>query len=103
MLKKKRIEDVLAENPVFIPGIYDSFSARNMDVKQFECMYLDAQSVAIAYCGVPDACLMSSADLIDVLQRLTALTTTPVIVDIDAGFGSEINVIRTCEPAAPVQ
>lgn len=97
MVKKKPFESVLAGKDLFIPGIYDAFSARNMEIKEFECMYLDAQSVALAFCGVPDASLMSSADLIDVLQRLTALTTVPVIVDIDAGFGSEINVIRTCE------
>lgn len=97
MVKKESFETIISGKDLFIPGIYDAFSARNMEVKEFGCMYLDAQSVAIAFCGVPDACLMSSADLIDVLQRLTALTTVPVIVDIDAGFGSEINVIRTCE------
>lgn len=97
MIKRKSFDEAIAGKKLFIPGIYDAFSARNMEVKQFDCMYLDAQSVALAFCGVPDACLMSSADLIDVLQRLTALTSVPVIVDIDSGFGSEINVIRTCE------
>ena len=97
MIKTKSFQELLNERPLFIPGIYDAFSARFMEINHFPAMYLPADCVAAAFCGVPDASLMSSADLINVVQRITALSTVPLIVDIDAGFGSEINVIRTCE------
>lgn len=97
MIKTNCFGEVLAGRPVFIPGIYDALSARFMETNEFSAMYLPADCVAASFCGVPDASLISSADLVDVVQRITALSTVSLIVDVDAGFGSEINVIRTCE------
>ena len=97
MVKTKSFGEVLADGPVFIPGIYDALSARFMETNEFSAMYLPSDCVAASLCGVPDASLISSADLVDVVQRITALSTVSLIVDVDAGFGSEINVIRTCE------
>ena len=101
MFETKTLSEILREEPkLFVPGIYDCLSARIMEKNAFPAMYLPADCVAASFCGVPDACLIASADLINVVQRITALSAVSLIADIDSGFGSQINVIRTCERIA---
>lgn len=98
MIDTKPLSELLLKEPkMFIPGIYDCLSARIMEKNQFSAMYLPADCVAASFCGVPDVGLIASADLINVVERITALSSVSLIVDIDSGFGSQINVIRTCE------
>lgn len=100
MIGTKSFKHVLAEGPVFIPGGYDGLSCRILEHNGSQAIYLSADCVAASFSGVPDASLMASSDLIDIVQRVAAVINVPLVVDIDAGFGSEINVIRTCERIA---
>lgn len=102
-MRKKQIKtlrQVLQEGPAFVPCVYDCLSARIIEDTGFSAMCLSGGSVAAAYCGVPDIGLVSFAELLDVVRRITARANIPMIVDIDTGFGNELNLIRTCEEIA---
>ena len=100
--KERRItlREVMEKEPLFAPCVYDCLSATIIEETGFKGMCLSGASVAASYVGVPDIGLVSFGELLDVVFRVTAYTNIPMIVDIDTGFGNEINVIRTCENIA---
>lgn len=85
---------ILEDGPVFIPGIYDCLSSRIMEVNGFTAMYLDTESVAASFCGVPDVSMLTSADLMEVVNRITAYSQLPMLVDVGSGFGSLLALVR---------
>lgn len=96
MNQVKPLLSIVKEGPVFIPGIYDCLSSRIMEVNNFQAMYLDIESVAASFCGVPDPEMLTSADLLEVVNRITAYAELPMIVDIHNGFGDILNLMRAC-------
>ena len=98
--KFKTLKQVLTEGPELVPCVYDCLSARIMEDIGFKAMCLSGGSVAAAYVGVPDIGLVSFAEVKDVVTRITARANIPMIVDIDTGYGNELNIIRTCEEMA---
>lgn len=98
--KIKTLRQVLTEGPAFVPCVYDCLSARIIENTGFQAMCLSGGSVAAAYCGVPDIGLVSFGELMDIVHHITARAGIPMIVDIDTGFGNELNIIRTCEEIA---
>ena len=95
--KCRSLKDLMEEKPVFAPCVYDCFTARIVEKAGFEAMCLSGGSLAMAYCGVPDIGLVPLADLEAVVSRVTTYARIPMIVDIDTGFGNELNVMYTCE------
>lgn len=93
----KSLRTLMEEKPVFAPCVYDCFTAKIVEKVGFEAMCLSGGSLAMAYCGVPDIGLVSLADLEAVVSRITTYAKIPMIVDIDTGFGNELNVMYTCE------
>ena len=85
------------EKPVLAPCVYDCFTARIIEKVGYEAMCLSGGSLAMAYCGVPDIGLVPLADLESMVARITTYAKIPMIVDIDTGFGNELNVMYTCE------
>lgn len=98
--KMKTLRQVLTEGPELIPCVYDCLSARIIEDTGFHAMCLSGGSVAAAYVGVPDIGLVSFSEVKDVVTRITARANIPMIVDIDTGYGNELNIIRTCEEMA---
>lgn len=98
--KMKTLREVLEEAPQLVPCVYDCLSARIIEDTGFKAMCLSGGSVAAAYVGVPDIGLVSFSEVKDVVTRITARANIPMIVDIDTGFGNELNIIRTCEEMA---
>lgn len=98
--KMKTLRAVLEEAPQLVPCVYDCLSARIIEDTGFKAMCLSGGSVAAAYVGVPDIGLVSFSEVKDVVTRITARANIPMIVDIDTGFGNELNIIRTCEEMA---
>lgn len=95
--KCRSLRELMEEKPVFAPCVYDCFTARIVEKVGFEAMCLSGGSLAMAYCGVPDIGLVPLADLEAVVSRITTYAGIPMIVDIDTGFGNELNVMYTCE------
>lgn len=88
------------EGSVLAPCVYDCLSAKIIENTGFKAMCLSGASLAMAFCGVPDIGLVSLGDLEQVVKRITQMANIPMIVDIDTGYGNELNVMYTCERIA---
>lgn len=92
--------ELLQRGPVVAPCVYDCLSAKIVEEAGFEAMCLSGGELAASYCGLPDIGLVTLDELVSVVERISSCTSIPMIVDIDTGFGNELNLIRTCQRVA---
>ena len=94
--KRKTLKEVLTEGPEFIPCVYDCLTARIMENTGYKAICFSGGSFAAAYVGVPDIGLVTATEVKTMVRNITNAVDIPMIVDIDTGFGNELNTIRTC-------
>lgn len=101
-MKEKRVtlRELLEKGPVLAPCVYDCLSAKMVERAGFEAMCLSGGELAMSYCGLPDIGLVTFDELYSVTDRIATNSPLPMIVDIDTGFGNELNLMRTCERIA---
>lgn len=92
--------DMMQKGPVVAPCVYDCLSARLVEELGFEAMCLSGGELAASLVGVPDLGLVTQDELVGAVERIANCTRIPMIVDIDTGFGNELNLIRTCKRVA---
>ena len=63
-------------------------------------MCLSGGELAASLCGFLDIGLVTMDELVGAVERISSCTDIPMIVDIDTGFGNEMNLIRTCKRVA---
>lgn len=80
---------------LMVPGVYDCLTARLAECCGFAAVYMTGAGVSISRLGAPDLGLLSFAEILDQAKRIADVTTLPVIVDADTGYGGPLNVIRT--------
>lgn len=76
------------------PGVYDGLSARVAESAEFEALYISGGAIARSM-GYPDVGLVTQTEMIKRLEEIRAVTTLPLIMDADTGYGNAINVVRT--------
>lgn len=77
------------------PGVFDPLSALLVEQAGFGAAYLSGASVSYTRLGRPDIGLVSAAEVVDTVARITDRVGIPLIVDADTGFGNALNVIHT--------
>src|SRR5258708_24877608 len=86
---------VAGEKPLQVIGAINAYTARMAEATGFKALYLSGGGVAANSLGMPDLGISTLDDgLIDV-RRITDVTTLPLFVDIDTGWGSAFNIART--------
>ena len=83
------------ENPLQIVGAVNAYSAMLAEHSGFRAIYLSGGGVANASYGLPALGMTSMNDVLEDVRRITAATDTPLLVDIDTGWGSAFNIART--------
>ena len=58
-------------------------------------VYISGGGVAANSLGMPDLGISTMEDVLTDLRRITDVTTLPVLVDIDTGWGGAFNIART--------
>lgn len=99
-MKKVTLRELMEKGPVVAPCVYDCLSAKMVEQAGFNAMCLSGAEVTAAYLGLPDIGLITEAELEDNVRRISASSPLPMIVDIDTGFGNELNTILTCKRVA---
>ena len=102
MSAEKSFQQLIAESHeiLWAPCVYDCVSARYVEKTGFKAMCLSGGELAASLCGFPDIGLVTLDELVGAVDRISSCTDIPMIVDIDTGFGNEINLIRTCKRVA---
>ncbi len=80
---------------LIVPGAFNALSALMIEQAGFEAVYATGAGISNSYLGVPDLGLLSVSELAGHVRAMTAVTTVPLLVDIDTGFGGVHNVART--------
>jgi methylisocitrate lyase len=82
------------ERPLQVVGAINAYCARLAGASGFKALYVSGGGVAAASCGIPDLGITTLEDVVTDVKRLTAVTTLPVLVDIDTGWGGAFNIAR---------
>jgi len=89
-------EVMAAEQPLQIVGASNSNHALLATQAGFRAIYLSGGGVSAGSLGVPDLGIISLQDVLVDVDRIVNVCDTPIMVDVDTGFGpSAFNVART--------
>jgi len=86
---------VEAEKPLQVAGAINAYTARMAERVGFKALYLSGGGVAANSLGMPDLGISTLEDVLIDVRRITDITTLPLLVDIDTGWGSAFNIART--------
>jgi methylisocitrate lyase len=86
---------VLQEHPLLVIGAINAFTARMAQATGFRALYLSGGGVAANSLGMPDLGISTMEDVLVDVRRITEVTTLPLLVDIDTGWGGAFNIART--------
>lgn len=84
------------EQPLQIVGTINANHALLATQSGYKAIYLSGGGVAAGSLGIPDLGITTLEDVLVDINRITNVTDTPLLVDVDTGFGpSAFNVART--------
>ena len=84
------------EQPLQIVGTINANHALLATQAGYKAIYLSGGGVAAGSLGIPDLGITTLEDVLIDITRITNVTDTPLLVDVDTGFGpSAFNVART--------
>jgi methylisocitrate lyase len=84
-----------AERPLMLPGAINPVMGMVARDAGFRAIYLSGSGIATASFGLPDLGMTTMSEVVEECRRMTRAVDLPLIVDIDTGFGSELNIERT--------
>lgn len=84
-----------ARAAILVPGAANALAARVIEDLGFEAVYLSGAGLTNMLLGLPDLAFIGLAELVEQTALIRDVTTLPIIVDADTGFGNALNVART--------
>jgi 2-methylisocitrate lyase-like PEP mutase family enzyme len=91
----QRIRELVSAGTVLMPGTYDALSARIAARVGFEIVFISGYSVSAVRLGEPDFGFLTQTEMAEAARTVCRVSSAPVIVDADTGYGNALNVIRT--------
>lgn len=93
----RRFREALAqEKPLQVIGAINANHALLAKRAGFRALYLSGGGVAAGSLGLPDLGISGLDDVLTDVRRITDVCDTPLLVDVDTGFGaSAFNIART--------
>lgn len=88
------------EKPLQIIGAINAYHAMLATQSGFQAIYLSGGGVAAGSLGLPDLGISGLEDVLVDVRRITDAVDTPLLVDIDTGFGGAFNIARTIKSVA---
>ena len=86
---------VADEKPLQVIGAINAYTARMAEATGFKALYLSGGGVAANSLGMPDLGISTMEDVLTDVRRITDVTSLPLLVDIDTGWGGAFNIART--------
>ena len=92
----KRFRNALENNsPLQIVGTINAYTALMATKIGHQAVYISGGACANASYGLPDLGMTSMNDVLEDARRITAVVDTPLLIDIDTGWGGAFNIART--------
>jgi len=83
------------EHPLQVVGVINAYHALMAEQVGYRAIYLSGGGVAAGSYGLPDLGMTSLNDILEDVRRITAVTSLPLLVDADTGWGGAFNIART--------
>ena len=92
----KTLREMLNEEQgiIKVPGAHDAMAALLAQKTGFEMIYLSGAALT-ASLGMPDLGIITLTELTNRTREIVRATGMPLLVDVDTGYGSVLNVTRT--------
>lgn len=88
--------NALAESlPLQIVGTINAYTALMATKIGHQAIYISGGACANASYGLPDLGITSMNDVLEDARRITSAVSTPLLIDIDTGWGGAFNIART--------
>ncbi len=81
--------------PLQIVGTINAYTALMASKIGHNAIYISGGACANASYGLPDLGMTSMNDVLEDARRITAVVDTPLLIDIDTGWGGAFNIART--------
>ena len=82
------------EKPLQIAGTINAYTALLAQEAGFQALYLSGAGVANASYGLPDLGMTQLTEVLEDLRRISSITSLPILVDIDTGWGHAFTIAR---------
>lgn len=82
------------EHPLQVMGAVNAYSALLAKRAGYKAIYLSGGGVAACSLGIPDLGITTLNDVLIDAKRITDIVDTPLLVDIDTGWGGAFNIAR---------
>ncbi|MCR9074017.1 MAG: isocitrate lyase/phosphoenolpyruvate mutase family protein [Alphaproteobacteria bacterium] len=79
---------------VLVPGAANALTARVIEDAGFEACYVTGAGIANTLLGVPDIGLVTMSEIQTTTSAIAEISSLPLFVDMDTGFGNAINTHR---------
>ncbi|WP_249869164.1 methylisocitrate lyase [Oceanobacillus saliphilus] len=101
LTQAQQFRHLLKEHPGIIqmPGAHDAMTGIIAKKVDFPAIYLSGGAFS-ASLGMPDLGIITLTELVTRAREIIRATNLPMLVDIDTGFGSVLNVTRTVKELA---
>lgn len=84
-----------SSQPLQIMGTINAYTALMATEIGHKAIYISGGACANASYGLPDLGMTSMNDVLEDARRITAAVQTPLLIDIDTGWGGAFNIART--------
>jgi len=88
---RKAVED---NNPLQVVGAVNANTAIMAEKVGHKALYLSGGGVAASSLGIPDLGITTMKDVLEDAYRITDLSSLPLLVDVDTGWGGAFNIAR---------
>ena len=78
--------------PLVIPGVFDAIGAKIAQKVGFQAMFQTGYGTSATLLGLPDYGFIGSSETIENARRICSAIDTPLIVDVDTGYGNALTV-----------
>ena len=82
------------EKPLQIIGTVNAYAAMMAKQVGYKAIYLSGAGVANYSYGLPDLGMTSLDNVLEDVRRITERVDTPLLVDIDTGWGGAFNIYQ---------
>lgn len=91
----KNLRELLRGDHIIVaPGVFNPLSALLAQKHGFKAIYLSGAALTASY-GLPDLGLITLDEMLYMVRKIRSTVDTPLIVDVDVGYGEILNVART--------
>jgi methylisocitrate lyase len=94
-VRSAKLRTLLAEGTLVLPGAINALSAKLIEQKGFQAIYLSGAVLANSVGGVPDTGLMTLTESENHCRAVANASRLPILADADTGYGEIGNAART--------